>query len=133
MAGPKSFKPHVAAIIERQDNHILIVRASKSTGGDPLWSFPLGRVRGDESPEAAIRRTTRDDLGMEVEIVVGQPPLAEDIDGERVDLRYFFCGLISGGEEAGPDDALRWVPKHHLQEYEFDAISKPVAAWLLEA
>ena len=88
---------------------------------------------GAGSAAAGVRRATRDDVGREVEIVVGQPHLAEDIDGERVDLRYCFCGLISGGEEAGPDDTLRWVPKHHLQEYEFDAISKPVAEWLLEA
>lgn len=132
MARSKPSKPYVAAIIERQDNHILIVRSLDSRGDDPRWSFPRGRVAGDEPPEAAIRRTTRDDLGIEVEVVVGQPPVWEEIGGERVELRYFFCGLISGGEESGPDDAIRWVPKHHLQEYEFDAVSRPVAAWLLE-
>ncbi len=133
MARPKSSKPYVAAIIERQDNHILIVRSSESTGDDPRWAFPRGRVKRDESPEAATRRTTREDLGIEVEIVVGQPPLVEEIGGEQVELRYFFCGLISGGEESGPEDAIRWVPKHHLREYEFDAVSQPVADWLLEA
>ncbi len=138
MARSKSSKPYVAAIIERQDSFILIVRSSESkkssdsTGDGPRWAFPRGRVKGDESPEAATRRTTREDLGIEVEIVVGQPPLAGEIGGERVELRFFFCGLISGGEETGPDDAIRWVPKHHLQEYEFDTVSQPVAAWLLE-
>lgn len=132
MARSKSSKPYVAAIIERQDNYILIVRSSESTGDGPRWAFPRGRVTGDESPEAATRRTTREDLGIEVEIVVGQPPLAEEIGGEQVELRYFFCGLVSGAEDARPEDAIRWVPKHHLQEYEFDAVSKPVAAWLLE-
>ncbi len=136
MARSKSSKPYVAAIIERQDNYILIVRSSElsnSTGDGPRWAFPRGRVKGDESPEAATRRTTREDLGIEVEIVVGQPPLVEEIGGERVELRFFFCGLISDGEESGPEDAIRWVPRHHLREYEFDALFQPVADWLLEA
>ena len=139
MARSKSSKAYVAAIIERQNNDILIVRSpessesSDSTGGGPKWMFPRGRVRDDESPEAAARRTTRDDLGIEVEIVVGQPPLVAEIGGERVELRFFFCGLISGGEESGPEDVIRWVPKHHLREYEFDVVTQPVADWLLEA
>lgn len=135
MARSKSSKAIVAAIIERQDNYILIVRSSESTESTcdgPRWAFPRGWVKGDESPEAATRRTTREDLGIEVEIVVGQPPLVEEIGGERVELRFFFCGLISGGEESGPEDAIRWVPRHHLREYEFDALFQPVADWLLE-
>lgn len=124
-------RPYVAAIIERHDNHILIARLSKGDPDDRLWCFPRGRAKGGESPEAAMRRVTKEEIGIEVEIVVGQPPLVQDIAGERVEVRYFFCGVVAGSEQAGPYEALRWVPKHHLAEYEFDGPSKPVAEWVL--
>jgi len=134
MAKSRFGNPYVACIIERHDNDILIARhPTKDHDDTPLWCFPRGRATSEETPEAAMRRVTKDDLGIEVEIVVGQPPLAREIDGAQAELRYFFCGVINSQEKAGPYAELRWIPKHHLQEYEFDDLSKPVAAWIVEA
>lgn len=133
MAKPRFDNPYVASIIERCDNHILIARLSTTDDDAPLWCFPRGRATSEETPEDAMRRVTRDDLGIEVEIVVGQPPLAQDIDGAQAEVRYFFCGVITSDEKSGPYAELRWIPKHHLREYEFDDLSKPVAAWIVEA
>ena len=120
----------MAGIIERHDDHLLIVLPLEDEDRR-LWQFPRGRAGPDESPEAAMRRTTREGLGLEVEIVVGQPPLIERIDGVEVELRYFFCGIVRGEVEAGNYAEIRWVPKHQLQEYELDQPSRPVADWLL--
>ena len=70
MTRSKFGKPYVAAIIERHDNHILIARLTTDEGVEPLWCFPRGRATDEETPEAAMRRITKDDLGMNVEIVV---------------------------------------------------------------
>ena len=74
----------------------------------------------------------RNALHVEVEIVTGQPPWIGRVAGQDVELRYFFCGLIHGEAVAEGLAAVRWIPKAHLREYDFDALSRPVVDWLLE-
>lgn len=124
---------YVAAIIERFDNHMLIARGARGADGTALWFFPRAPANPGESPEAAMRRVAQELLGIEIEIVVGQPPLVEQVDGVSAELRYFFCGVILGEPQAREGGELRWVPKAHLREYEFDPPSRIVAEWLLEA
>ncbi|MFQ5415214.1 MAG: NUDIX hydrolase, partial [Phycisphaerae bacterium] len=59
---------YAAAIIEDPDGRVLIVLPYDETGPDRRWRFPIGRVRDGESPEAAMRRITRSDLGVDVDI-----------------------------------------------------------------
>lgn len=126
-------KLFVAGIIERQDNHLLIALPKEGGPEERRWCFPRGPATLGESPEAAVRRLADRGLGLRVEIVVGQPPLIARIGGEEVELRYFFCGVIRGGVIPGPYAELRWVPRHHLREYDFDQPSQPVVDWLLKA
>ncbi len=130
-------KPHqrplyVAVILERHDNHVLIALAEEGDVCSRPWCFPRGLARPPETPEAAVRRVALDDLGVSVDIVVGQPPLPAELNGEEVDVRYFFCGLITGEVSAGPYAEIRWVARAHLREYAFDGASRPVVDWLLE-
>jgi len=124
---------YVAAIVERFDNHMLIAQGEGREDGTSLWRFPRGRANPGESAEMAMRRVARETLGLEIEVVVGQPPLVEVVDGVPAELRYFFCGVIQG-EPTSPDGReLRWVSKPHLREYEFDGPSRIVVEWLLDA
>lgn len=123
---------YVAAIIERADDHILIALPS-ATEATRQWQFPRGLGTRNESAEASMRRVALDQLGLYVELVVGQPPLLVEIEGHPAELRYFFCGIAGGCEKPGPYAEIRWVPKAHLREYDFDAPSQPVVEWLLQA
>lgn len=123
---------YVAAIIERFDNHMLIAQGESRGDGTSLWHFPRGRANPGESAEAAMRRVAKEGLGIEIEVVVGQPPLVETVDGVSVELRYFFCGIIRGEPASADGRELRWVSKPHLREYEFDRPAQVVVEWLLE-
>lgn len=121
-----------AAIIERADNHILIALPFRQEPSR-LWILPRGLANPGESAEAAMRRIAREQLGLFVELVIGQPPVPWEIDGKSAEVRYFFCG-VSGGEAGnGPYSEIRWVPRAHLREYDFDAPCKTVVEWLLSA
>jgi ADP-ribose pyrophosphatase YjhB (NUDIX family) len=129
-----SLKPtlprYAAAIIERADNHILIALPADS---EPArhWIFPRGLAEAKESTEAAMRRIARDQLGIIVELVIGQPPLLCEIGERPSEIRYFFCGVSSGEAKPGPYSEIRWIPRAHLREYDFDDPSKAVVEWLL--
>ncbi len=126
----------MAGLIERSDNHMLIERVGAGRDameGTGLWTFPRDLANEHETPEQAIRRMAVEQLGLTIEVVAGQPPLMENIDGQATELRYFFCGVISGEVKETTDNHLRWIPKAHLREYDFDVPSQPVVEWLLKA
>ncbi|MGD2108409.1 MAG: NUDIX domain-containing protein [Phycisphaerae bacterium] len=122
---------YAAGLIERHDNHILIATFEGPETLTRLWHFPRGRINKGESPETAMRRIANRNLGIDVEIVVGQPPIVAEVDGEQAELRYFFCGLSVGEPKPGRYAEIQWIPKAHLQEYDFDPASRPVADWAL--
>lgn len=124
---------YVAAIVERHDNHLLIALARGPDETARRWHFPRGRTNPGETPEAALRRVARDQLGIYVEIVVGQPPIPACVDGQEAEVRYFFCGVADGDVRRGSFADIAWIPRIHLREYDFDAVSTPVVEWLLDA
>lgn len=126
---------YVAGIIERFDNRLLIARSPASDAAEALWGFPFGQTEPNESPEAAMRRIALADLGMRIEIVIGQPPLVQDVEGRAVQIRYFLCGLISGEENPGSQSHAeqRWIEKSQISEYDFAETFQPILGWLQEA
>ena len=124
---------YVAGVIERHDNHLLIARPAEGEDAPRLWQFPRCATKVGDLPEAVMRRFAKRALGISVEIVSGQPPLVEGIEGVRAELRYFFCGLVGGEASTGPYAEVRWISKLHLREYEFDPPSQIVVDWLLNS
>ena len=105
----------MAVVIIEQDGKILVgKRASdKSYGGK--WAFVGGKFESGESPEEALRREVREEIGMEVEIVRALP--VTDInfpDGNRFHLYGFLCKIGQGPLNIIAHDELRWVTTEEL-------------------
>ena len=132
MVRKRSQPLYVAGIIERFDNTMLIVRPHDEGEARSNWIFPRGPAGDDESPEEAMRRLARTQLGIDVEVIVGQPPLVETIDGQRVELRVYFCGVQHEASHTHAYAESRWINKAHLSEYDFDRVSQPIVDWLIE-
>ncbi|MET0434155.1 MAG: NUDIX domain-containing protein [Cellulomonas sp.] len=87
-------------------------RAPVSLAG--RWEFPGGKVEPGESPEDAVHREIREELGVAVELGA---ELAGPDDGawwlsERYVMRLWLARVISG--EPRPlveHDDLRWLPR----------------------
>jgi len=122
----------VACILERHDNDLLIALPKSDKADARRWLFPRGLAQDGETPEAGMRRVCQESLGVAVEIVVGQPPLLCEVNGLEHEIRFFFCGIITGSVQSDRFRETRWVSRMHLSEYEFDAPSAPVVAWLVE-
>ncbi|MHC4235974.1 MAG: NUDIX domain-containing protein [Planctomycetota bacterium] len=121
----------VAGIIERKDGCVLICRPDEGDG-PRLWEFPGGPARDRESPEAAMRRTAAERVGLGVEIIVGQPPLLQKGGGRETEFRCFLCGLGRDSGEPGDYAEVRWVHKNQLCEYDFDQPTRDVVTWYVE-
>ena len=59
---------HVAAVILRRDEKVLICRRGPGAAAAIMWEFPGGKVEPGESPADCARRECREELGVEVEL-----------------------------------------------------------------
>jgi ADP-ribose pyrophosphatase YjhB (NUDIX family) len=86
---------------------VLLVRAKK----DPtVWIFPKGHIEPGETAEAAALRETREEGGVEGELIgeIGEP-LEFTSGRELVRVRYFLIRAVA--ESASTDGReKRWLP-----------------------
>jgi ADP-ribose pyrophosphatase YjhB (NUDIX family) len=117
-------------LIARGRSQYLIVRM-RGEEGCP-WEFPGGKIRHSESPEAALRRHCRGLLGIEIELLIGQPPFVFNFGSHTIRFRYYVCNVAR--EEPLPQGVadVRWVNRGQLRDYCFDAPGQQVVDWLLE-
>ncbi len=83
--------PQAGGIVVRQDGDRLSVLLVRSKKNPTIWVFPKGHIEPGETAEAAALRETREEAGVEGEIVgpVGEP--VEFQSGtEAVRVQYFL-------------------------------------------
>lgn len=127
--------PHetfVVAAVIRRGREILIVRRGVSQSGAGFWEFPGGKVEVGESPEQALVREIKEELGVAIHI--------EDCIGERVHaypkktirLRVFWARILGTDElTLSEHDALLWIEPRDIQIPELSAADRPFVVDLI--
>lgn len=121
----------VAAVIERE-GRLLICQRRKEDPFPLKWEFPGGKVEPGESPEEALKRELREELGVTLrrsrEIARAEqtypqlrPPreirfFAADIDNDEIMPQVF--------------EQILWVQPKELAEYDFLAANATLVAHL---
>ena len=122
----------VAGLITDARGRILLARRTEGRDLAGLWEFPGGKIETGESPEAALDRELREELGIDVEI--GAPliavPQRYPHKRLRLDVRHIarWRGELRGHE----GQALAWVPPERLPSYPMPPADIPVVAALLQ-
>jgi len=118
----------VAAVIE-QDDCFLVTRRQAGVHLAGLWEFPGGKVDGDESHQAALRREMKEELGSDVE--VGDRLLEIDhVYPERhVALHFYRCALL-GAPQPLVGQEMAWVARGNLRQLAFPEADAALIALL---
>jgi 8-oxo-dGTP diphosphatase len=120
-----------AALLDR-DSRVLIARrpAGKEMAG--LWEFPGGKVGKDETPEAALIRELREELGIEV----CEPCLAPFTFASHAYERFhllmplYLCRTWEGEVVAREGQELKWVRASRLADYPMPPADLPLLPML---
>lgn len=91
---------------------LLVARRTAPPQFAGMWEFPGGKVETGESPESALRRELREELG--IGVVLGaelEPPGPTGWPlNERAAMRVWFAEVVDGDPRPLEDhDELRWV------------------------
>jgi 8-oxo-dGTP diphosphatase len=111
-----------AAIV--RGGRVLTARRTAPPEAAGRWEFPGGKVEPGESPEAALVREIREELGCAVEVtgwLPGEAPI-----GERHVLTVALAVLA---EDADPDprehDEIRWLTVAELDDVDWLEPDRP--------
>jgi 8-oxo-dGTP diphosphatase len=120
----------VAGVITDARDRILLARRTEGRDLAGLWEFPGGKVDPGETPEQALVRELREELGIEAR--VGEPVIAvpQQYPHKRLCLDVRRIAAWSGTVKGLDGQALAWVPPHRLASYAMPDADRPVVAAL---
>lgn len=116
-----------AALIDR-DGRILIAKRPEGKKMAGLWEFPGGKVEPEETPEAALIRELREELGLETRQSCLAPiGFASHAYPEfHLLMPLFACRVWQGDPVAKEGQELAWVRIMNLRDYPMPEADKPL-------
>lgn len=116
----------VGAIIER-DGKVLACRRSPERSAGGLWEFPGGKVEGDESPESALRREIKEELGVDITVGALASRHTTPLGSRLIDLACYWATLEGEAPTSSSDhDRMEWVDLHDLDDREWSPADVPI-------
>ncbi|QDH13876.1 (deoxy)nucleoside triphosphate pyrophosphohydrolase [Formicincola oecophyllae] len=120
----------VAAVLVNDHNEVLLATrpASKSHAG--LWEFPGGKVEQNESPEEALCRELREELGLSAKPSQCVPFrfVSEDCGPFHLLMAVFILRAWEGTPQGLEGQQLRWVAPAELPAHAMPAPDEPLIA-----
>jgi 8-oxo-dGTP diphosphatase len=114
------------------DGRVLLARRPEGKAMAGLWEFPGGKVLADETPESALIRELKEELGIDVEQACLAPLTFASHAYEDVHLLMplFVCRRWRGTVAAEEGQELAWVRPSRLADYPMPPADAPIAAVL---
>ncbi len=124
----------VACALVDADRRVLIARRPGGGLMPGLWEFPGGKVEKDESPEAAIIRELKEELGVETkEACLAPLTFASHLyQNFHLLMPLYVCRKWWGTPMARQHTALKWVRPGALRDYPMPPADEPLIAHLFD-
>jgi 8-oxo-dGTP diphosphatase len=132
LAAPARVVLVVAAALIDADGRVLLARRPPGKAMAGLWEFPGGKVGPDETPEAALVRELREELGLDLSHAC-LAPLA--FASHRYDDFHLLMPLYAARNWKGmprprEGQELAWVRVERMKDYPMPAADVPLVAAL---
>jgi mutator protein MutT len=130
-ASPPSHSHLPSSIDPHRLTRVLITqrKADQVLGGS--WELPGGKLEPRESPEDAVIREIREEVGIDVAPIATLPPVEHRYDHAHVRLIPYVCTHLAGQPRPIEVAQVKWVRPDQLADYAFPEASVPVIDTLL--
>ena len=125
MAVPQEVRVVVGAAIVRS-GRVLACRRTAPPEAAGRWELPGGKVEPGETPDTALVREVREELGVEIAVsrwLAEKAPIALDLV-----LRVALATLADGEPHPVEHDAVRWLAADELDDVDWLDPDRPFLA-----
>jgi 8-oxo-dGTP diphosphatase len=122
----------VAVALVDADGRVLLAQRPEGKSMAGLWEFPGGKVDQGETPEAALIRELREELGIDVAASCLAPFTfaSHTYEGFHLLMPLYVCRVWQGIVTGRENQRLAWVRPAKLAEYPMPPADKPLVAML---
>ncbi len=120
---------HVAVgVILSTTGKILISKRPDHVHQGGLWEFPGGKVDAGETVEVALARELSEELGVRPLVIKPLIEIHHDYPDKSVLLDVWYVTQFDGEPKGNEGQAIRWVDRSELGNYQFPAANQPIIA-----
>jgi len=114
------------------DGRVLIAQRPQGKSLAGLWEFPGGKVEEGETPEAALIRELREELGIEATQACLAPFVfaSHPYDDFHLLMPLYLLRRWTGFPEPRHHAALKWVKPAMLRDFPMPPADEPLVAYL---
>ena len=129
---PKRLVLVAAAALIDADDRVLIARRPPGKPMAGLWEFPGGKVQDGETPETALIREIREELGIELcdECIAPYVFASHTYDDFHLLMPLFISRTWEGEITPQEGQELKWVRAVRLADYPMPEADLPLIPWL---
>ena len=127
-AGGKPLLLVAACALVDVDGRVLLARRPEGKKMAGLWEFPGGKLNPGETPEAALIRELKEELGIDVAAACLAPFAfaSHAYEGFHLLMPLFVCRRWKGIPMPRENQTLAWVRASKLGEYDMPPADKPL-------
>jgi 8-oxo-dGTP diphosphatase len=116
------------------DRRVLICQRPEGKSLAGLWEFPGGKVEAGETPETALIRELREELGIETKEACLAPLTfaSHAYDSFHLLMPFYVCRRWQGIAQALEHAAIKWVRPRDLRNYPMPPADGPLIAPLCD-
>ena len=124
----------VACALIDTDNRVLVTSRPDSKSMPGLWEFPGGKIEKDETPEQALQRELREELGIETFVSCLAPLNFASHSYENLHLLMplFICRKWQGILQPKEQQQMKWVRARDLYKLEMPPADRPLIHSLID-
>ena len=121
-----------AAALVDADGRVLLARRPEPKSMAGLWEFPGGKVLDGETPEAALIRELREELGIDVTGLCLAPFAfaSHAYEDFHLLMPLFVCRVWDGRVSPCEGQELAWVRPSRMRDYPMPPADEPLVAML---
>jgi 8-oxo-dGTP diphosphatase len=126
--GTKPLLLVVACALVDVDGRVLLARRPEGKKMAGLWEFPGGKLNPGETPEQALIRELKEELGIDVTTACLAPFAfaSHEYEGFHLLMPLFLCRRWKGIPTPREKQTLAWVNARRLADYEMPPADKPL-------